>query len=43
MTDREQGWQLTVDGLRTHDADKLKQGAQKEAAAEKVVAQLRAR
>ena len=33
LTDREQGWQLTVDGLRAHDADKLRRGAQKEAEA----------
>ena len=36
LTDREQGWQFTVDGLRVHDADKLRQGAQKGAEAEKV-------
>jgi rhomboid protease GluP len=40
LADREQGWQLTVDGLRAHDADKLRQGAQKEAEAERVAAQL---
>jgi rhomboid protease GluP len=43
MTDREQGWQLTVDGLRAHDADKLRQGTQKEVEAEKEAAQLRGR
>jgi hypothetical protein len=43
LTDREQGWQLTVDGLRAHDADKLRQGAQKGAEAEKVAVQLRGR
>lgn len=40
LTDREQGWQFTVDGLRGHDADRLRQGAQKEADAEKVAAQI---
>ena len=40
LADREQGWQLTVDGLRAHDADKLRQGARKEAEAERVAAQL---
>jgi rhomboid protease GluP len=40
LTDREQSWQLTVDGLRAQDADKLRQGAQKGAEAEKVAAQL---
>jgi hypothetical protein len=40
LADREQGWQLTVDGLRAHDADKLGQGARKEAEAERVAAQL---
>jgi hypothetical protein len=29
LNDREQGWQLTVDGFRTHDANKLKEGALK--------------
>ena len=43
LSDREQGWQLTADGLRAHDADKLRQGAQKGAEAEKVAAQLRRR
>lgn len=43
LTDREQGWQFTVDGLRAHDADRLRQGAQKEADAEKVAAQVRGR
>jgi rhomboid protease GluP len=43
LTNREQGWQLTVDGLRAHDADKLRQGERKEAEAEKVAAQLRSR
>jgi rhomboid protease GluP len=40
LMDREQGWQFTVDGLRAHDSDMRKRGAQKEAEAEKVVAQL---
>ena len=40
LADREQGWQLTVDGLRAHDANKLRQGARKEAEAERVAAQL---
>jgi len=43
LTDREQGWQFTVDGLRAHDADRLRRGAQKEADAEKVAAQIRGR
>jgi rhomboid protease GluP len=43
LTDREQGWQFTVDGLRAHDADRLKRGAQKEEDAEKVAAQIRGR
>jgi rhomboid protease GluP len=43
MTDREQGWQLTMEGLRVRDAEKLRQGAQKETEAENVVAQLRGR
>lgn len=43
LTDREQGWQFTIDGLRAHDADKLRQGAQKEADADKVAAQIRGR
>ena len=43
LTDREQDWQLTADGMRVHDADKLKLGAQKRAEAEKVAAQLRGR
>lgn len=43
LIDREQGWELTMDGLRAHDPDKLRQGAQKEAEAQKVVAQLRGR
>ena len=43
LTDREQGWQFTVDGLRSHDADRLRRGAQKEADAEKVAAQIRGR
>jgi len=43
LTDREQGWQFTVDGLRAHDADRLRRGAQKEADAEKVAAQIRSR
>lgn len=40
LIDREQSWQLTADGLRAHDEDMLKRGAQKEAEAEKVAAQL---
>jgi rhomboid protease GluP len=40
LVDREQGWQLTVDGLRAHDGDMLKRGAEKEAEAEKVAARL---
>lgn len=40
VVDREQSWQLTADGLRTHDEDKLKRGAQKQADAEKLAAQL---
>ena len=43
MTDREQGWQLTMEGLRVHDAEKLRQGAQKEAEAQNVIAQLHGR
>lgn len=43
LIDREQGWQLTIDGLRAHDAYKIRQGAQKEAEAQNVVAQLRSR
>ena len=43
LTDREQSWQLTVEGLRGGDAEKLRQGAQKNAAAEKVAAKLRGR
>jgi len=43
LTDREQGWQFTVDGLRAHDADRVRRGEQKEADAEKVVAQIRGR
>lgn len=43
LTDREQGWQFTVDGLRAHDANRLRRGAQKEADAEKVAAQIRGR
>jgi len=39
--DREQGWELTAQGLRTHGADKLKQGAEKEGEAEQVVGRLR--
>ena len=40
LTDREQSWRFTVDALRTHDAYKFRQGAQKQAEAEKVAAQL---
>jgi hypothetical protein len=43
LTNREQGWQLAADGLRAHDADKLRRGERKEAEAEKVAAQLRGR
>lgn len=43
LIDREQDWQLTADGMRVHDAEKLKLGAQKRAEAEKLAAQLRAR
>lgn len=43
LINREQGWQLTVDGLRANDPDLLKQGAQKDAEAEKVAAQLNGR
>ena len=43
LINREQGWQITVDGLRTHDADVLKRGAQKGAEAEQLAAQLRGR
>jgi hypothetical protein len=43
MTDREQGWQLTVEGLRTDDTDKLVLAAQKTAEAENVAARLRGR
>lgn len=43
LTDREQSWRFTVDALRTHDADKFRQAAQKQAEAEKVAAQLRHR
>jgi rhomboid protease GluP len=41
LAKREQGWQLTIDGLRAHDSDKLRRGERKEAEAEKVAAQLR--
>jgi membrane associated rhomboid family serine protease len=43
LTDRELGWQLTVEGLRTDDTAKLNLGAEKNAAAEKVAARLRGR
>jgi len=43
LSNREQGWQLTVDGLRAHDADKLRQGERKEAEAEKAAARLSGR
>lgn len=43
LTDREQSWRFTVDALRTHDAEKFRQAAQKQAEAEKVAAQLRRR
>ena len=43
LTDREQGWQLIVEGLRANDAAKILSGEQKEAEAEKVVGQLRRR
>jgi len=39
--DREEGWELTVQGLRAHDTQKLKQGAEKEGEAKKVVGRLR--
>jgi rhomboid protease GluP len=38
---REQGWELTAEGLVDHDADKLKQGAEKKAEAERIAGQLR--
>jgi membrane associated rhomboid family serine protease len=41
LKDREEGWQLTVDGFRTHEAEVFRQAAQKAAEAEKVAAQLR--
>ena len=41
LSDREQGWQLTIDGLRAHDADKLRQGALKETEAEHIPSYLR--
>jgi len=40
LTDREQGWQLTVDGLRANDPQRLRQGEQKQAEAEKIAARL---
>lgn len=43
LVNREQGWQLTVDGLRANDADKLRRGERKEAEAEQVAVQLRGR
>ena len=43
LLDREQDWQLTAEGMRVHDAQKLKLGAQKRAEAEKVAAQLSGR
>jgi len=43
LSNREQGWQLTIDGLRANDADKLRQGERKEAEAEKAAAQLSGR
>ena len=43
LTNREQGWQLIVEGLRADDADKLVRAGQKELDAEKVAAQLRGR
>jgi len=43
LTDREQGWQLMVEGLRANDTQKLGQAAQKSVEAEKVAAKLRAR
>jgi rhomboid protease GluP len=43
LIDREQSWQLTVDGLRAHNQDMLKRGAEKQAEAEKVAAKLRGR
>ena len=43
LTDREQSWRFTVAALRTNDADKFSQAAQKQAEAENVAAQLRRR
>jgi rhomboid protease GluP len=43
LTDREESWQLSVEGLRANDSGKLGQAAQKNAAAEKVAARLRGR
>lgn len=41
LNDREESWQFMVEGFRTHDEKKLKQGAAKRAEAERVAAQLR--
>lgn len=43
VNDREQSWRLTIDGLRSHDTDKLKESAQKSAEADKLAAQLSGR
>jgi rhomboid protease GluP len=43
LRDREEGWQLTVDGFRTHDAEVFRRAGQKADEAEKVAAQLRGR
>jgi rhomboid protease GluP len=40
LANREEGWQLTAKGVRTNDSDLLKQGAQKDAEAEKAAAKL---
>ena len=43
LRDREEGWQLTVDGFRTHDAEIFRRAGQKADEAEKVAVQLRGR
>lgn len=43
LTDREQSWQLMVEGLRSADTHKLEQAAQKNAQAENVARRLRGR
>jgi len=40
LSDREDGWHLTIDGIRTHDNDKVKQGVQKNDDADKLASQL---